>query len=496
MRVETEVLVIGSGVAGCSAAIAADRAGADVTVVTKASKPEDTNTWWAQGGIAKVADSNGDSPQEFAEDIIEAGDGESDPEAVETLVEEGTQAVEEMLVEEFGAEFDESSNGYDLAKEGGHSERRVLHSGDATGEAVHHALLSRLDEREIEVLESHMALDLLTDDGEVTGAVVVDTEDDTTFPVSSGATVLATGGIGDVYGHTSNPEGATGDGVAMAAFADAEVDDMEYVQFHPTVHAEREYLLSEALRGEGALLIDGDGERFMPDYHEDAELAPRDVVAVRVDEHRRETGEVYLDLSPVFESCDFENEFPTAYDNLTDEEIEDRRVPVKPAEHFLCGGVVVDEHGRSSVENLYAVGETARTGVHGANRLASTSLLEGLTWGLRAGEDAAENPSPPDGTDGEVDEFNGEMPERFCEAKFERLQEIMWNKVGLRREEEELRQARTELQRLRGEVKSYARGRTDPGLYALRNAVVVGILITEAAIENDESVGCHRRVSA
>jgi len=491
----TDVLVVGSGIAGCSAAIRAAKEGADVTVVTEATRPDDTNTGWAQGGVAKRAP--GERPEEFVDDVLDAGAGEGDEDAVEILVEEGSEVVEEFLVEEIGVDFDTGDgrkDGFDLAREGGHSRDRVLHKGDATGHEIQVALLRHLADSEARVLEAHTALELVIDEKEesIEGALVVDKESGEAFVIEAGATVLATGGIGDVYGRTTNPPGATGDGVAMAALAGARVDDMEYVQFHPTAHAERGFLLSEALRGEGALLVH-DGERFMDAYDDRGELAPRDIVATAVHEKNRES-QVYLDLNPVFESTDFGEEFPTAYENLTDEELETGLVPVAPAEHFLCGGVVVDESGRASVDGLYAAGETACTGVHGANRLASTSLLEGLTWGLRAGEDAAENGREPSGVGREHDAFNGDMPQGFVDAKFEKLQNIMWENAGPVRDGGSLREARTELQRLRGEVKSYARGRLDPELYSLRNAVVVGLLITEAAIQNEKTVGCHRRV--
>lgn len=484
---KTDVLVVGSGIAGASAAIRASEE-SDVVVVTEATRPDETNTGWAQGGVARRApDEDADA---FVDDVIEAGAGEGDEDAVETLVREGSRVVDDFLVEELGVEFDENGDGFDLAREGGHSNRRILHHGDATGRAVQVALLRRLAESDARVLEGHTALELVGDGG-VDGALVVGDGD--AFVVEAGATVLATGGIGDVYGRTTNPPGATGDGVAMAALAGAEVEDTEYVQFHPTAHAERGFLLSEALRGEGAVLVDGDGRRFMDAYHEDGELAPRDIVATAVHEVNR-NGQAYLDLSPVLNDS-FADEFPTAYENLTDEELESGLVPVAPSEHFLCGGVVVDENGRSSIDRLYAAGETARTGVHGANRLASTSLLEGLTWGLRAGEHAAENAAEPRSVDREPDAFNGDMPEGFVDTKFDRLQKVMWEKAGPVRDEDGLREARVELQRLRGEVKSYARGRLSPELHSLRNAVVVGLLIVEAALENEETVGCHRRVA-
>jgi len=496
---QTDVLVVGSGIAGCSVAIRAVEKDTDVTVVTEATQPDETNTGWAQGGVARRAPD--ERTEGFVQDVLEAGAGVGDEEAVEILVEEGSRVVDEFLIEEVGVEFDTNGEGFDLAREGGHSCDRVLHKGDATGREIQRALLSHLAESDVRVLEGHSALELLGDeneyrdetDGTVSGALVVN-DDGEAFLIEACATVLATGGIGDVYGHTSNPPGATGDGVAMAGLAGAEIEDMEYVQFHPTVHSQREFLLSEALRGEGALLVDEDGDRFMDVYDERGELAPRDVVATAVHEVNRD-GQAYLSLNPVFEKTEFAREFPTANENLTSKERETGLVPVAPAEHFLCGGVDVDKNGNSSIEGLYAVGETARTGVHGANRLASTSLLEGLTWGLRAGDHIVENVQgePPSVNHG-TSAFNGKMPDGFVGTKFDRLQKVMWENVGPVRTEAGLREARTELQRLRGEVKSYARGRLEPELYSLRNAVVVGLLIVEAALENEETVGCHRRV--
>ncbi len=485
VEVEADVVVVGSGVAGCTAALSASEH-AEVAVVTKASKPEDSTTRWAQGGVATPA--SDEDADRFVEDVLEAGAGEGDRDAVETLVSEGEAAVEEFLAKEVGVEFDRTDGEFHRTREGGHSRDRVIHRGDATGEAVHLALLDRLDRSSVEVLEGHTVIDL------VEGGGVVAVSDGEPVSVSAGATVLATGGIGDVYGRSTNPPGTTGDGVAMAALAGAEVDDMEYVQFHPTVHAERGFLLSEALRGEGALVVAGDGERFLDDYHEDAELAPRDVVAAAVYE-RSLDDDVYLDIRPVQNEMEFEEAFPTAADNLDKEELEGGLVPVSPAEHFLCGGVTVDERGRTTVDGLYAAGETACTGVHGANRLASTSLLEGLVWGMRAGEAAAEEHGEPAAPE-DADSFNGDMPEGFVESKFDRLQEIMWNDVGLRRSGEGLERARRELRRLRGEVRSYARGRVDSDLHELRNAVLVGLLVTDAALENEDTVGAHRRVDA
>jgi L-aspartate oxidase len=320
-------------------------------------------------------------------------------------------------------------------------------------------------------------------------------QDDDVAPVYAGATILATGGIGDLYPVSTNPTGSTGDGIAMAALAGAETADMEYVQFHPTVCVADEddpFLVSEAVRGEGALLRNGAGERFMPDYHPDAELAPRDVVARAVRREREQTGEVRLDVSPL----DFAGEFPDLAEMCAERGIDPAEgIPVSPAEHFLCGGIDVDEWGRASLDRLYAVGECSRTGVHGANRLASTSLLEGLVWGLRAGEDAAghgiERIEAPDLLDRDP-----ALPENFAREKFVRLRRVMEEYVGVERDPEELDRALSVLRRLKGEVDAYVRTRTSRSLYELRAASVTALLITRAAAENDESIGCHHLVDA
>jgi L-aspartate oxidase len=342
----------------------------------------------------------------------------------------------------------------------------------------------------VEIRDDTAALELLRHEGRVFGAVL--SSDGDREPCYAGATVLATGGIGELYPRSTNPAGSTGDGIAMAALAGAEVTDTEYVQFHPTVcTADGEpFLVSEAVRGEGAVLHNGDGERFMPDYHADAELAPRDVVARAVATEREATGEVTLDVSPL----DFAGDFPDLAATCEDHGVEwQAGIPVGPAEHFLCGGVTVDDRGRASLDRLYAVGECSRTGVHGANRLASTSLLEGLVWGLRAGADAAGNPveriEPP-----ELLDRDPALPETFAREKFRRLTRVMDEYVGLERDPEDLQRAMGVLRRLKGEVDAYTRTRTSRSLYELQSASVTALLIARQAAENDQSVGCHHLI--
>ncbi|MFC7057595.1 L-aspartate oxidase [Halovenus salina] len=481
---ETDVLVVGAGIAGLAAAFAADRAGADVTLATKAERPEDASTWWAQGGIAVTRD----DPVQFKQDIVDASSGTADENAVDVLVENATDTVRDVLVDTVGIEFDTEGEGFDYSQEAAHDEPRILHVNAETGKHIHVPFLNYVaDETDVTILEDTAALELLRHEGQVYGALLE--QDGEWAPTFAGSTVLATGGIGALYPNSTNPDSATGDGIAMAALAGADVANMEFVQFHPTACTTDEgtFLVSEAVRGEGGLLRNADGKRFMPDYHEDAELAPRDAVARAVKTEREETGEVYLDVS----TFDFAGYFPELAVKCEDSGIDwTEGIPVSPAEHFLCGGVAVDEYGRTSLTDLYAVGECSCTGVHGANRLASTSLLEGLVWGLRAGEDATGSEisriEPP-----ELLERDPELPSNFARQKLDRLQRVMDEQVGIERSTDGLKRAQSVLRRLKGEVDAYVRTRTSRSLYELRSASVVSLLIARAAAENEQSVGCH-----
>ena len=486
---ETDVLVVGAGIAGLSAALAADRAGADVTLATKATRPEDTSTWWAQGGVAVSRD----DPAEFKRDILAASGGTAEETAVDVLVEGATDAVEEVLVDTVGIEFDTNGDGYDYSREAGHDRPRILHVDAETGKHIQVPFLNHVaDETNVTVLEDTAALELISHEGRVYGAVLE--RDGDRAPAFAGATVLATGGIGALYPRSTNPRGATGDGIAMAALAGADTEDMEYVQFHPTAYAGDGdgFLVSEAVRGEGAVLRNGDGERFMPAYHEDADLAPRDVVARAVRAEREATGEVSLDVSDL----PFETAFPDLAATCANRGIDPADgIPVAPVQHFLCGGVAVDDRGRSSLDRLYAAGECARTGVHGANRIASTSLLEGLVWGRRAGRDAA-GASPERVGAPELLDRDPALPPAFADEKFHRLRRVMDEHVGIERTPAGLERAQGVLRRLKGEVDAYIRTRTSRSLYELRAATVVALLVTRAAAANGRSAGCHHLVEA
>jgi L-aspartate oxidase len=425
---------------------------------------------------------------------------------VDTLVTASNTAVNEILIETLGVPFDrtEPTGNLDYAMEAAHTESRILHVDAATGRAILPRFLDYLaDHQKVEILEDTAALELLTHEGQVHGAVLE--QDSDWAPCYAGATILATGGIGACYSGSTNPGGATGDGIAMAALAGASVTDMEYVQFHPTAFDAADtggdaedgeggtFLLSEALRGEGAHLLNGEGERFMPDVHTDAELAPRDVVARAVATERDRTGQVKLDISTLTEP--FEAAFPHLAERCDEYHINPSEgIPVRPAEHFLCGGIDVDLEGNTSLGQLYAVGECACTGVHGANRLASTSLLEGLVWGLAAGEAASGN-TPQTVAAPELRDSDPALPPGFAAEKFHRLRQTMDEYVGIERSPADLRRAQAALRRLKGEVDAYARTRTARDLYELRHATVTALLVARAADQNEQSNGCHHLVS-
>ncbi|WP_227374539.1 L-aspartate oxidase [Haladaptatus halobius] len=476
-----DVLVVGSGIAGCSAALAAARAGAEVLVVTKATRPANAATYLAQGGIAVTRD----DPELLRDDVLAASSDTADLDAINVLVENAGDAVQDVLIDTLSVSFDTDGDEFDYGREAAHSEARILHVDASTGQYVLGPFLSHLDSHpRVTICEDTAALTLVTHEGRVHGAIFE--RDGNTWPAFAGATILATGGIGALYGQTTNPETATGDGIAMAALAGADVADMTYVQFHPTAYAGADsFLVSEAVRGEGAVLCDADGERFMPEYHADAELAPRDVVARAVQRERERTGEVTLDTTPL----DFAGKFPDLAEKCDERGVSHESIPVAPSEHFLCGGIAVDDRGKTTLDHLFAVGECARTGVHGANRLASTSLLEGLVWGLRAG-DAAVGFDPEPVETPNLRNSDPSLPPQFVRDKFVRLRRVMDEHIGLHRDRDDLRRAAGVLRRLKGEVDAYVRTRTSRDLYELRNASVVSLLVARDAMEA-EPVGCH-----
>ena len=494
MRVTTDFLIVGSGVAGLRAAIALAEVG-DVLVLTKAD-PGESNTGYAQGGVAAAVGPD-DSPQLHARDTMEAGDGLCRPEAVDVLVQDGPRYVRELL--DWGAAFDRDDTGAPaLGREAAHSVRRVLHARDATGREIGRVLWTRASKSpRVRVLDVAMVLSLQVEEGACTGATFIDRSGEVHDVVAT-RTLLATGGAGQVYLETTNPAVATGDGMAMAFEAGARVADLEFVQFHPTVLSVAgapRFLLSEALRGEGGRLLNGSGERFVERYDPAGDLAPRDVVARAIVREQIATGSpVYLSMAHA--DPDYvRKRFPTIAQACRGVglDLAIDPIPVSPAAHYVMGGVETDLHGRTSVENLFAAGEVACTGVHGANRLASNSLLEGLVFGARAAVAMQER------TRAAALTAEGREPLEFADIKpatgtADEVRELMWHDAGLLRSRGGLdRAARQLAARARGAVAAREDRPHDRGLRRLASLTTVGWLIAVAALRREESRGGHFR---
>jgi L-aspartate oxidase len=508
MQIVTDYLVIGSGIAGLSFAREASQKG-DVLMVTKRSADE-SNTKYAQGGIAAVLDA-ADSFDAHVADTLRAGAGLCHDRAVEVAVTEGPSRIK--MLQEVGARFDRAPGAtddadLDLHLEGGHSARRVAHAADMTGREVERALLEAVvGSARVRLLENHTAIDLITlakyGGPEVcVGAYVLDDATGRVITVLARAVVLATGGAGKVYLYTTNPDVATGDGVAMAFRAGAEVANMEFYQFHPTClyHPQaRRFLITEAMRGEGAVLRRIDGSAFMKDHDSRGDLAPRDVVARAIDFEMKKSGaeHVWLDITDKKPSF-VKERFP----NIVEEclrwgfDITAHPIPVVPAAHFMCGGITTNLEGRTTIPGLWAIGECACTGLHGANRLASNSLLEGLVFGHRAAAALAESldrsRSWPEVPDWEVGSAVPSEEAVVITHNWDELRRLMWNYVGIVRSDTRLRRAARRIDLLNEEIIAYYWKYTvTRDLLELRNIATVARLIVEAAAGRRESRGLH-----
>jgi L-aspartate oxidase len=510
MLVRTDVLVVGSGIAGLFYALrVADHR--KVVLVTKKQTVE-SNTNYAQGGIASVFSEN-DSLEMHIRDTIEAGAGLCHEDTVRLVVNEGPRLVSELI--EIGARFTMHDGDLDLGREGGHSRNRIVHAKDLTGQEIERALVARaVAHPNVTILENHVAIDLITEHNlrsklqiprdliHCWGAYVLDKENGIVKTFLASTTVLSTGGCGCVYLHTTNPPIATGDGIAMAFRAGATIANMEFIQFHPTSlnHPDAQsFLISEAVRGHGAVLRNARGERFMERYDPRKELAPRDIVARAIDNELKRSGDasVFLDLRHL-DPEDVRNSFPTIYARCLSYNIDLARdlVPVVPAAHYVCGGVVSDLHGRSGISGLFVCGEVAMTGLHGANRLASNSLLEALVFAHRAGEAtlAGSMEVPPTDDIPDWDDSGTLNMEEWVLVSHNRdeLRRLMWDYVGIVRSTLRLQRAQRRIRLLHKEVEDfYKRTKVAEDLIELRNMTTVASLIIESALQRRESRGLH-----
>lgn len=515
---ETDVLVIGVGAAGCACALRAADLGLSVTLVTAGSRPEKgSNTSWAQGGI--IYRGIGDRPELLMEDIHNAGAGICFEPAVRLVSGRGPDIVRELLIERCGVPFDRREDGsLDFTEEAAHSCSRIIHVEDATGRSIaQHLGMEVKRHPNIRLVTGGVAVDLVMRGLHTTratdiyqrprclGAYVHFPETNEVCPFAARETVLATGGLGQIYLHSTNPRQARGDGVAMAWRAGARVINLEYVQFHPTAFFHRlapRFLISESMRGEGGRIVNSRGEPFMKRYHDLGDLAPRDVVARGIHDQMMESGEecVFLDISHKPAGW-IRSRFPLIQSLCLEHgvDITTTPIPVVPAAHYSCGGVAVDLHGRTNVVGLRAAGEVSCTGVHGANRLASTSLLEAVTWGYQAAEgvaaDRSLNPLPAPGDILPWELEDGEVDPTLIKQDWMTIKMTMWNYVGLLRARRRLTRALKILRELQFEVESfYRRAPVSDEIIGLRNGVQTALAVTHAAFRNRVSRGGHYRI--
>lgn len=512
MKKRTDFLVLGSGIAGLMFALKASKYG-KVSVVTKA-KIGDTNTSYAQGGIAAVF-STPDNFEKHVSDTLIAGDGCNDEEVVRMVVSEAPERIKDLI--ELGVSFDKRADGsYDLAMEGGHSEHRILHYKDKTGEAIQETLIEKVyKDPNIDIYEDHFAIEILTQHhlGEVVkrnypgikcfGAYVADLQNQTVIAFLSKVTVVATGGIGNVYLTTTNPEIATGDGIAMVYRAKGTIENMEFVQFHPTSLYDPEvrpsFLITEALRGYGAVLKNMRGEEFMSRYDSRGSLAPRDIVTRAIDNELKKWGDDHVWLDCTHLSADgLIDHFPNVHSHCLSRgiDITEEMIPVVPVQHYSCGGIKVDMNGRCNIERLYAIGEASSTGLHGANRLASNSLIEAAVYAHRAATDA--------GSILKGLSFEEKIPEWdykgtthleemvLITQSIKEVQMIMSNYVGIVRSDLRLERAMVRLEILYQETESlYKRSLISKKICEVRNLINVGYIIIKHAMARKESIGLH-----
>ncbi len=508
--VETNVLVIGSGLAGAVAALTVAEENKHVVLITNSDMLLSGNTRWAQGGIAYSH--NHDSKNTFKQDIYNAGGKHNHKEAVDQLVKHGSKLVEDFLIKKIQVPFEKDSKGrLVFTSEAAHSSNRIIHCKDATGLTIHKQIIKKLvNNPRITIYTQHTAIDLLTYSHHSAsfidiyhqpacfGAIVFDNQNKSLKTIFANNTILATGGLGQLYLHTTNPPESQGDGVAMAWRAGARCVNLHYIQFHPTAlyHESGRFLISEALRGEGAYLYDIHGNHFMDNIHTLKNLAPRDIVAREIHQTLLKTQHPYVYLDISHKKTDWiKNRFPTIYKHCLNLgiDITTNPIPVVPAAHYSCGGISVNLNGETSLKRLYAIGEVSCTGLHGSNRLASTSLLECLVWGYLAGKNAAN-----DFTQYNIPTIktwinaSEQIDSALVAQDWLTIKNTMWNYVGLVRTRERLQRAQRVLRNLQHDIeKIYQKAQLTPEIIGLRNGIQVAVAITTAALEDRVSRGCH-----
>ena len=521
-RIQTQVLIVGAGISGCTAALTLADLGHEVTLIVPGPDLDGGNSALAQGGIIYTPDRDKDGTLE--QDIMIAGHHHNYQQAVHNLCKFGPLAVERFLMERAPVPFDRGENGdLDYTREGGHQYPRILHCADHSGKTIMESLIAAVKvTSNIHILTRRTAIDLITTyhhaqskdyhyqlENQCMGAYVYNEESSTVETILAEWTILATGGVGQVYKHTTNSAACTGSGIAMAQRAGARLDNMEYVQFHPTAlytNQSRSFLITESMRGEGAHLMGPDGKHFMKKYDERGDLAPRDIVSRAIMEEMLHKGEpcMYLDLSDIKQ--DVTVRFPTIYQHCLEIGIDITRkpIPVVPVEHFFCGGILVDAEGRTSLSRLYSVGECSCTGLHGANRLASTSLLEALLWGYRAGESIASHINRRSALSKRLikaipdwehtgDERNDDPA--LIAQDWATIRNTMWNYVGISRTSSRLHRAFDDLRDLSRHVHDFYKSTPlSKPIIDLFHGCQAAYSITQSALRNRHSLGCHYRV--